>query len=685
MTQTQNRTAQKPAASRSAAAAPRSPDYGAQIQPSQVAPGAMYWKITGVRHLPPDENRGRHNIFVDAIDEQGQRVRDPNLRIHYTWEGRRADEPAPPKPLDKPDNEPAGNLDVYKGQIITAWLEGDGLPSERVAGLHTDHNDEQASDGTNGNTRFHHSFQVTFQQARAEAAPVVDEGANEQRPTPPPTQPSEPPPLVAESWPGRVNTAELRLRLGPGTDHVQIGSLFQGDLLQVTGRAGEWLAVSANGQSGFVHSSYVEQSQVGAAEVGHLQPPPEHGIVMPSGASSAQRAIVNTWNQYGGLLLEQAAQLDLDPGVAVAVLVAESKGEPFGPDGRMIIRFENHIFYQYWGKANEARFRQHFSFDANQQWKGHHWRPDPNGAWQPMHEHQAGEWQVFEFARRLDERAAMLSISMGAPQIMGFNHTAIGYTTVQAMFHAFQADVREQLVSFFRFMTVHKLVDAVRGGDYVAFARIYNGPGQADHYAGLIREYRAVFEQVRPPQIARAAAEGAVPRTPMPPSPLPGKTLAEADPKLYEAWRTHIIHGFENNQLLFQRTLNGFMRPYWITVGMYGLLFAVGIIAFVVAIVLALRTDSGVGPTAVFGGLSAVAFLAFFLSRPLQALEENLQFITWLGIVYNTYWTRLVYLQDLATVQEGLSDVTDDTITHLQQLMDKHTERSQNRPNLPTG
>src|SRR5690606_10517432 len=131
-----------------------------------------------------------------------------------TWEGRRDDEPAPPKSLDKPDNEPAGSLDVYKGQIITAWLEGDGLPSERVTGLHTDHGDEVASDGSNGNMRFHHSFHVIFQRARAAAAPIVKDGTDEQKPVPPPTQPSEPPTLVAENWTARVTATQLNLRQG---------------------------------------------------------------------------------------------------------------------------------------------------------------------------------------------------------------------------------------------------------------------------------------------------------------------------------------------------------------------------------------------------------------------------------------------------------------------------------------
>ena len=428
--------------------------------------------------------------------------------------------------------------------------------------------------------------------------------------------------------------------------------------------------------------------------VGGAYPPPADRVLIAGvSAGAAQRAVASTWNRFGGVLLEDADRLSIDPAVAVAVLQAESSGEPFGPDGRMIIRFEIHIFYQNWGRANEAVFRQHFTFDANTIWQGHLWRADPTGEWQSFHGDQNAEWQIFTFARGLDERAAMLSISMGAPQIMGFNHKSIGYASPQDMFGAFQSDVRNQIDSLFRFMEVNNLVDAVRNGDYRSFAQVYNGPGQADAYAAIIAEYADAYHALAGPApaaapvVAMAAAipveeEEPVPaQAPMPVSPIPGKPLSEADPELYAAWRKHIEQGFANNQVMFERVLHAFMNPYWTTVWMYRVLFGVGIGAFVVAAALAIM-GSSILPTTLFCGLSIVSFLSYFLSRPLQALEENLQFITWLGIIYNTYWTRLVYAQDLETFQQDIELTTTDTVAKLKDLMDKHAERSSQRPGL---
>jgi hypothetical protein len=81
--------------------------YGVRVATAEVEPGAEYWRLVKVRHLTPLENQGKHNAFVDAVDENGLRVRDPNLRIGWTWEGRSPEEQAEPKRLDKPDDEAA--------------------------------------------------------------------------------------------------------------------------------------------------------------------------------------------------------------------------------------------------------------------------------------------------------------------------------------------------------------------------------------------------------------------------------------------------------------------------------------------------------------------------------------------------------------------------------------------------
>jgi hypothetical protein len=238
-------------------------------------------------------------------------------------------------------------------------------------------------------------------------------------------------------------------------------------------------------------------------------------------------------------------------------------------------------------------------------------------------------------------------------------------------------------------MQSHNVLDAVRNGDLRRFAEVYNGPGQAELYEAIMRERLAVFQGLRGgvpmamprlPQSATIPMSGALP-LPIPPSLPSGKPFREEHPELYEAWRKHIEDGLNNNNTMFKRILDGFMNPYWTTVWMYRILFGIGVGAFLVAAYLGIR-DGATAGTVLFGGLSIASLIAYFISRPLQALEENLQFITWLGVIYNTYWTRLLYTMDTQTANAEIEDATNDAIDKIKELMDKHTDRSGNRPGL---
>jgi hypothetical protein len=63
-------------------------------------------------------------------------------------------------------------------------------------------------------------------------------------------------------------------------------------------------------------------------------------------------------------------------------------------------------------------------------------------------------------------------------------------------------------------------------------------------------------------------------------------------------------------------------------------------------------------------------------------LEENLQFITWLGVIYNTYWTRLANAQNADTFQGDIQAATNEFVTQVQQLVDVHGARSERRPKI---
>lgn len=217
--------------------------------------------------------------------------------------------------------------------------------------------------------------------------------------------------------------------------------------------------------------------------------------------------------------------LELDPAVAVAVLCVESRGRGFARNGRMIIRFENHIFWRYWGKSHPSLFFDHFRFDPRKRWRGHKFRKTQKFEWTNFHQKgQTGEWQVFEFARSKHQRFSMYSVSVGMPQIMGFNHKKIGYKSVKKMFDSFARSERNQIIGLFDFISARgatpaggqgsaygraglgsNLTVALRKKNFFTFAKLYNGPGKARIYADRMKRYYELFNKLSLPKLLGAS------------------------------------------------------------------------------------------------------------------------------------------------------------------------------------
>lgn len=205
--------------------------------------------------------------------------------------------------------------------------------------------------------------------------------------------------------------------------------------------------------------------------------------------------VTSTWNRWGLVLETISEQLSIHPALMVAVLAVESGGHSFSRHGT-VIRFENHIFHSI--TSDKTWARKHFSFSQSEPWKKHAWH-DGDNAWRWTHVTGGGindfqqehEWNAFNFAASHDRLAAVQSISMGLAQIMGFNYLRIGYPNPEEMFKAMNSSERLQLFSLFDYIVGPEpesdQVKDLQKEDLVGFARQYNGPGQAEHYANLIK------------------------------------------------------------------------------------------------------------------------------------------------------------------------------------------------------
>jgi hypothetical protein len=104
------------------------------------------------------------------------------------------------------------------------------------------------------------------------------------------------------------------------------------------------------------------------------------------------------------------------------------------------------------------------------------------------------------------------------------------------------------------------------------------------------------------------------------------------------------------------RTTAYLRRSYRVVFLGYVAMMVFGIVAIAAAFVKGM-TASSVGEAAAAVGLAGLTvgiFVAFFVQRPSAALERNAIFMPWVSIVLTTFWTRLLYLDDEATLDAKL-------------------------------
>ena len=309
-----------------------------------------------------------------------------------------------------------------------------------------------------------------------------------------------------------VTASTLNVRRTDSAGAERVGELRRGAHVQVLGRVGHWYEITDGTIRGFAHGDYLRLDGAPSANgflchddalcAASLTPTPQQCIAA-TGLGGTALAAARAWNRYGGMLAPLCDKAAITPAAAVAVLCVESSGQGVSDDGRLIIRFENHVFWDRWGKHHPDEYGERFTFDKTKRWTGHKYRTRATDPWKTSHLGQTAEWEAFSLARALHEPAAMQSISMGAPQIMGFNHAAIGYDSAKEMFDRFAADERYHILGLFDFVkgggSTSRMLEALRREEYEQFATHYNGNGQAAVYGARIRAAAAAFDRIAPP------------------------------------------------------------------------------------------------------------------------------------------------------------------------------------------
>lgn len=170
-------------------------------------------------------------------------------------------------------------------------------------------------------------------------------------------------------------------------------------------------------------------------------------------------------------IAQLARQNQLEPAALKAVVMVESNGRGFLPDGRCKILFEGHIF---WRQLVIAGINPSRLVMGNQ-----------DILYEKMNISKyvggAGEYTRLEKAMNIHKTAALKSASYGLFQIMGFNHALCGYSTVTEFVEAMNVSEEKQLTAALNFMHNLKLIDILKQKNWKEFSRLYNGRRYAEY------------------------------------------------------------------------------------------------------------------------------------------------------------------------------------------------------------
>lgn len=177
-------------------------------------------------------------------------------------------------------------------------------------------------------------------------------------------------------------------------------------------------------------------------------------------------------------------RLDVTPAALWTVLKVETSGCGLLADRRPKILFERHKFSE----------RTHGAFDSRE--------PDVSSPIPGGYIGGAAEYQRLAVAMTLNRQAALESASWGIGQIMGFNASAAGFDSVEALIKASAETEDRQLEAMAAFLAHNRLDAPLRRQDWQALARGYNGANfKAKRYDEQLAHWHAFFAASGVPDI----------------------------------------------------------------------------------------------------------------------------------------------------------------------------------------
>lgn len=176
-----------------------------------------------------------------------------------------------------------------------------------------------------------------------------------------------------------------------------------------------------------------------------------------------------------------AHDLGCETAVVLAVADVESGGRHDLPDGRPQILFEAHWF---------SKLTKHLYDNTHPNISSPVWD-------RSLYKGGTAEYGRLQAAMGLDKSAALKSASWGLFQIMGFNHLACGFATVEEFVEFIKNPDDSDMEAFCNFVKYHPpILRAMREKDWKEFALHYNGPGAVASYSAKLSDAYSRFKGI---------------------------------------------------------------------------------------------------------------------------------------------------------------------------------------------
>ncbi|WP_374949629.1 N-acetylmuramidase family protein [Mucilaginibacter sp.] len=176
-----------------------------------------------------------------------------------------------------------------------------------------------------------------------------------------------------------------------------------------------------------------------------------------------------------------AKALGCNVAVIRAITLVESNGHGFYGSGKIVLKFEGHVFHRY----TKGKFDKSHPSLSYPEWT------------EKYSEFGEKAYNRFNQAFELDPIAAMLSTSWGMFQIMGENYIECGYRSIHEFITAMKLGDSNQLMAFVKYCLYRKLDRFMKNFYDMAdnFAYRYNGAlWKRNDYGGKLRRAYNYFK-----------------------------------------------------------------------------------------------------------------------------------------------------------------------------------------------